>query len=119
MVNIGWHYLDGYPEYREEIRWHDSRGSVELVFPTPYRLHAPTSLHVRDSSGDAVNEIHRHSPVEAFERQLLAFHAMATDGGVPKAGAVEGAADILTCQRMAARLAESEKLIIGGEAVSA
>lgn len=118
-VGIDWHYLEGYPEYREEIRWHDSRGSVELVFPTPYRLHAPTSLHVRDSSGDAVNEIHRHSPVEAFERQLLAFHAMATDGGEPKAGAVEGAADIWTCQRMAARLAESEKLIIGGETVSA
>lgn len=118
-VRIGWHYIEDYPEYREEIRWHDSEGSVELVFPTPYRLHAPTSLHVRARTGEAVAETHRHSPFEAFERQLLAFHALATDGREPKAGVIEGAADIATCQRMAARLAETEKLVIGGEAVSA
>ena len=118
MVNIGWHYLDGYPEYREEIRWHDSHGSLELTFPTPYRLHAPTFLDVRSVAGTIVEETRRHSPVEAFEQQLLAFHAMARGGVPPKAGYAEGAADIVTCQRMATRLAETEKLVVGGEAGS-
>lgn len=115
-VTIGWHYLAGYPEYREEVRWHDETGTVELVFPTPYRLYAPTRLRITSPDGQTVESVQRRSPVEAFEEELIAFHAMATDGRPPRAGVAEGRADIRTCQQMAARLAQSEKLAVGGEA---
>ena len=43
-LSIRVHYLDGYPAYREELRVHDELGTLELVFPSPYLLHAPTDL---------------------------------------------------------------------------
>ena len=41
-VTIGWHFLEDYPAYREDVRFHHVGGSVELTFPSPYRLHEPT-----------------------------------------------------------------------------
>ena len=43
-VSMAWHYLPDYPAYREEVRVHHEGGSVSLVFPSPYLLHAPTRL---------------------------------------------------------------------------
>jgi myo-inositol 2-dehydrogenase / D-chiro-inositol 1-dehydrogenase len=118
-VSVQWHYLHDYPIYRELVRWHDERGSVELEFPSPYLLRAPTVLRAITTDGGLTGDHRFTSHAEAFEEQLLAFHAMVTNAVAPAAGAPEGRADILTCQRVAAVLARHEAVDIGGEAAHA
>lgn len=116
---LRWHYLDAYPEYREEVRVHHERGSVGLTFPSPYLRNAPTVLEVTDRDGGAARVRTFRSTVEAFGEELLAFHRLVTEGRPPAAGIVEGRADILTCQRIVRRLADRRGLPIGGEAARA
>ena len=118
-LGLRWHYLDRYPGYREEVRVHHERGSVALTFPSPYLLNAPTVLTVTDRDGDAARVRTHRSTVEAFERELLAFHRLVTDGQPPAAGIVEGRADIMTCQRIVRRLAAGRGVELGGEAARA
>ncbi len=117
-LSIGWHYLPEQPAYREEIRLHYDRGSLELIFPAPYRLHLPTRLVVRSGGRETVREQRFESVREAFEDQLFAFEALARDGTAPLAGIPEGRADVVTCQRIAARRAVDQGMAIGGEAAS-
>ena len=116
---IRWHYLEGFPAYREEVRLIFDDAVVELLFPSPYLLHAPTRLTITDSDGGAYRDTSRGSYAEAFEEQLLAFHALVTDGTRPVAGIAEGRADIVTCQLMASRFAERNGWPLGGEAAAA
>jgi myo-inositol 2-dehydrogenase/D-chiro-inositol 1-dehydrogenase len=118
-LSVGWHYLPDYPAYREEVRLHFERGSVELVFPAPYRLHLPTRLTIRQGSHETVREHRFESVDEAFEQQLFAFERLARTGELPLAGTAEGRIDTRTCLRMAARLAERAGIPVGGEAVTA
>ncbi len=115
-LSVHWHYLPEQPAYREEVRLHYDRGSVELTFPAPYRLHLPTRLVVRGGGSETVHEQRFESVREAFEEQLFAFEALARDGTLPHAGIAEGRADVVTCQRIAARRAVDLGLPIGGEA---
>lgn len=117
-LSIRWHYLDGYPAYRETLAVHDEQGSVELVFPSPYLLHASTELTVVDGGGAGERTTHFRSTVEAFEEELVAFHALAVDGTPTLAGMAEGRADIVTCQRIVRRLGELRGLPVGGEAAA-
>lgn len=115
---IGWHYLSDYPAYREEVRLHFDRGSVELVFPAPYRLHLPTRLVVRTGSHETVQERSLESVEEAFEQQLFAFERFVREGTPPLASVPEARTDTRTCLAMAARLAEQRGIPLGGEAAS-
>jgi predicted dehydrogenase len=117
-VSIRWHYLPEYPAYREEVRVHDDRGSIELVFPAPYLLHAPTVLTVVDSDGDAERVARTRSTVEAFERQWLAFESLVLKGEPPRAGVDDGRDDVLVCQSAARVLAARHDIEIGGEAAA-
>jgi len=119
---IRWHFLPDYPAYREEVRVVPERASIELEFPSPYLLHAPTDLRVAQltsgagDGGDGRRDTRFRSVAEAFEEELLAFHRLVVDGTVPKAGIVEGRADIVTSQRIIARRAEQTGLLVGIEA---
>ncbi len=115
-VSVRWHYLPNYPVYREEVRFHTDAGSVELVFPAPYLLRAPTELRVTVAAPDGARITLERSPEEAFERELVAFHDMLDGGASPRDGIDSGRADVITCQKIAAALAESEGVEIGGEA---
>lgn len=111
--SIRWHYLEDYPAYRETVAIHHDAGTLELVFPSPYLMNAPTVLTVV-SGGESRTEW--REVTEAFEVQLAAFHAFVQDGAAPftdRAGALE---DIVTAQRIAARYAVQHDLPIGGEA---
>ena len=99
---IRWHFLPDYPAYREVVRVITERATLELEFPSPYLLHAPTRLQVTELVGSRRDLVVR-SVREAFEEELLAFHALVTGGVSPKAGLVEGLADIATSQRILAR----------------
>lgn len=115
-LSIGWHFLPDYPAYREDVRFHYERGSVELSFPAPYRLHEPTSLVVSTGKGETRRRMVLDSIEEAFEHELLAFAAMIARDARARSGIADGRTDIVTCQRMAARLAADRGLTIGGEA---
>lgn len=115
-VSVRWHYLESYPAYREEVRVHDEQGTVELSFPSPYLLHAPTTLTVVDGDGGAERATQFRSTVEAFEQEWLAFAGLALEGRAPRAGIAEGRADIVACQQAATALAARQGLAIGGEA---
>ncbi|MGN9782151.1 Gfo/Idh/MocA family protein [Nonomuraea sp. ZG12] len=114
---IRWHYLEDYPAYRETVVVHHDRGSLELTFPSPYLMNAPTTLTVvsRDASG-AESRTEWRDVTEAFEVQLAAFHAFVTDGTPPLTDAAGALEDIVTAQRIAARYAVQHDLQIGGEA---
>lgn len=115
-VSIRWHYLHDHPAYREEIRWHDSFGTVSLTFPAPYLLRAPTELAVTAKHGAATTSTRFTSHEEAFEHQLLAFHDFAR-GETPSPNGLDDArADVATCQQVIARLAAREGVPVGGEA---
>ncbi len=113
---IRWHFLPDYPAYREEVRVVTENASIELEFPSPYLLHAPTELRIAEASGPGRRDTEFQSVVEAFEQELLAFHALIVDGTPPKAGAVEGRTDIVTSQRIVARYAQQAGIPIEIEA---
>ena len=113
-----WHYLPDYPAYRETVAVHHGTGSVELVFPSPYLLNAPTTLTAVEGGPTECRAEYR-SVVEAFEQQLVAFHAMVTRGEEPLAGTEQGRADIVTCQRIVRRYAHQSGITIEGEAATA
>lgn len=118
-VSIRWHFLEGYPAYREEVHVHGTAGTVALTFPAPYLLHAPTVLRVVEDGGNAAERVcETRSTAEAFERQWLAFAAFVQDGVAPRAGIAEGREDIITSQRGAALLAAREGFAAGGEAAA-
>ena len=113
---IRWHFLPDYPAYREEVRVVSELATIELEFPSPYLLHAPTDLRIAEHAGRGRRDTEFRSVVEAFEEELLAFHALVVDGTTPKAGATEGRADIVTSQRIVARWAAQAGIPIETEA---
>jgi myo-inositol 2-dehydrogenase/D-chiro-inositol 1-dehydrogenase len=116
--SIRWHFLPDYPAYREEVRVVRDGSTIELEFPAPYLLHAPTSLRITEADGGARRDVSVRSYDEAFENELLAFHALVVNGTPPLSGVAEGRADIVTCQRIAARHAAQLGVEIGGEAAA-
>ncbi len=114
--SIRWHFLPDYAAYREEVRVVYEAATFELEFPSPYLLHAATRLRITEVEGNARRDRRYLSVVEAFEAELLAFHGLVTAGRPPSAGILEGRADIVTSQRIAARYATQMELAIGGEA---
>ena len=113
---IRWHFLPEYPAYREEVRVVTDQATVEVAFPSPYLLHAPTGLRIAEANGPGRRDTIHRAYAEAFEEELLAFHALVTGGAVPKAGVVEGRADIVTSQRIVARRAAQTGQAIAIEA---
>ena len=49
---IRWHYLPDHPAYREEVRVVTESAAIELEFPSPYLMNAPTLLRVSRLDGD-------------------------------------------------------------------
>jgi myo-inositol 2-dehydrogenase / D-chiro-inositol 1-dehydrogenase len=117
-TTIGWHFLDHYPAYREDVRFHHPGGSIELTFPAPYRLHQPTILAVETGGTETRRRTTFESIEEAFEQELFAFARIVRDGEAPRTGIADGRTDIVTCQRIAAALAVGHGLEIGGEAAA-
>jgi myo-inositol 2-dehydrogenase / D-chiro-inositol 1-dehydrogenase len=115
-VTMHWHYLADYPAYRETVTVHHGAGSLELVFPSPYLLHAPTRLTVVDEAGGFERRNAHRSVGEAFEIQLEAFYAMVTEGRAPLSSIADGRTDVVTCQQIMSCYAARTGLRLGGEA---
>jgi predicted dehydrogenase len=115
-VVMHWHYLADYPAYRETVTVHHGAGSLELVFPSPYLLHAPTRLTVVDEAGGFERRSAHRSVGEAFEIQLEAFYAMVTEGRAPLSSIADGRTDVVTCQQIMSCYAARAGFRLGGEA---
>ncbi|MGR6319482.1 Gfo/Idh/MocA family oxidoreductase [Micromonospora soli] len=115
---IRWLSLPDCPAYRETVTLHHARGALELVFPSPYLLNAPTILTAVDRHEGGERRAQFRSVTEAFEQELVAFHAMVTAGTRPLTGIAEGAADLRTSQQVVRRYGELTGAAIGGEAAS-
>lgn len=115
-VSMHWHYLADYPAYRETVTVHHGAGSLELVFPSPYLLNAPTRLTVVDNAGGFERRSAYRSVAEAFEIQLEAFCAMVTEGRAPLSSIAAGRTDVVTCQQIMSCYAARTGLRLGGEA---
>lgn len=121
-LHVGWHFLPDYPDYRETVTFHHEDGTVRLTFAVPYLLNVATELVVTSRADDAGGEsrtVLRWSQQEAFENELLAFHAMVTRGAPAPSGLAEGRADLRTGQRVLAALARRQGVALGGEAAEA
>ncbi|GIH96373.1 Gfo/Idh/MocA family protein [Planobispora siamensis] len=110
---LRWHYLPGHPAYRETVAVHHEDGSLELVFPSPYLMNAPTLLTATSLSGTTETRAAFRDVSEAFELQLEAFHALVTEGTPPLTGLGGALADIVTAQAIIRAAAGNA---IGGEA---
>lgn len=122
-LHVGWHFLPGYPDYREIVTFHHEHGSVQLTFAVPYVLNAATELVVTapaEGDGGESRTVYRWSQQEAFENELLAFHAMITTDAVPPSGLAEGRADLVSGQMVLAALAHDEGVALpaGAEAAA-
>ena len=113
---VRWHFLPDYAAYREEVRVVTERATVELEFPTPYLLNAPTELRIAERVSSGRRDAVSRSLIEAFDAELVAFHSLVVDGVPPKAGHVQGRADIVTAQRIVARYADGRGIPIEVEA---
>ncbi|GIG87281.1 Gfo/Idh/MocA family protein [Plantactinospora endophytica] len=115
---IRWLHLPDYPGYRETVTVHHANGSLELVFPTPYRLDLPSTLTVRDGTGGVERRVGYQETGSGFERELVAFHAMVTAGTPPRTGLAGGTADIGTSQQVVRRFGALTGSAVGGEAAT-
>jgi predicted dehydrogenase len=120
-LHIGWHFIPNYPDYRETVTFHHERGSLRLQFPVPYLLNAPTDLTVVSRTADEtapgeVRTAYRWTQQEAFEQELLAFHAMVLQPQAALAGTSDSRRDLEVAQRVLAALAHSAGAEVGGEA---
>lgn len=118
-LSIRWHYLPDYPAYRETLTVHHDRGSLQVTFPAPYLLNAPSELLVVDGADGSEQRSVLRPAGEEFENELVAFHAMVTAGVAPLSGPVEGRQDIVTAQRIIRALCERNGWPLGGEAADA
>lgn len=107
-LHLGWHFIPDYPDYRETLTVHHEAGSVQLVFAVPYLLNVATELVVTEAAGPGGGEArttYRWSQQEAFENELVAFHAMVTRAEPAASGLAEGRADLVTGQLITRALA--------------
>lgn len=124
-LQVGWHYLPGYPDYRETVTFHHEGGSVQLVFSVPYLLNWPTELTIVSAApaetgpGGEVRATYRWSQQEAFENELEAFHRLVVDGVRAPSGVSESRSDVVAAQRVVAALAAREGISVGGEVAHA
>ncbi|UGS26004.1 Gfo/Idh/MocA family oxidoreductase [Microbacterium resistens] len=119
---IDWHYIDGYPDYRETVAFHHEGGTIELVFGVPYVTNLPTVLRVTQGDpelGISVTES-RWMQQEAFENELSALAALVRGERPDGAGVEESVDDVRVGQRIIRALAVSKGLALdpGVEAAS-
>ncbi|MYW63158.1 Gfo/Idh/MocA family oxidoreductase [Streptomyces sp. SID8379] len=117
--SIRWHFLTEHAAYRETVAVHHETGSLELAFPAPYLMNAPTVLTATDAAAGMERRARFTSPVEAFEQELAAFYDMVVNGTQPRTGVAGALDDLTTAQRAAARFATQHQLPCAGEAKTA
>jgi predicted dehydrogenase len=89
-----WLGLPAAGTFREHVALYGVDGVRELEFPAPYALHSPTIYRRVRAGGEGAVTTTRTSWHEAYERQLLHFHACVTAGEPCRTPAEDGAEDV-------------------------
>lgn len=102
--HLGWHFIADYPEYLERLTFHHATGSIEILFRTPYILHAPTELRLRFESGQASSlEVRTWPQEEAFINEFLSFAELIRGQSIPGSSLSEAADDLAVAEAMWSR----------------
>ncbi|WP_350258527.1 Gfo/Idh/MocA family oxidoreductase [Scrofimicrobium sp. R131] len=114
---INWHFIAGYPQYRETVTIHHEEGTIQLVFDVPYLLNVATELHeVTATPHYGVNHSVQTWPQqEAFEQEWLDFLALAGNTPRPGSSVAESLEDLRVGQEMIRLLAESKGISLDPE----
>ncbi|WP_187120085.1 Gfo/Idh/MocA family protein [Actinomyces polynesiensis] len=111
---MGWHFIADCPEYRETVTIHHEKGTLELLFRTPYILNAPTELRVREASGPlgAAETCTTWPQEEAFEQELRMLADLGRGSDPSGSGPVQAREDLITAQALWRACAESDGITI-------
>lgn len=117
-VTVRWFYLDQYPMYQEEIRWVSAEEGHHIIFPSPYILRVPTQLisTYRKGIDHQSNKYESYKP--SFESELEAFYQLVKTGKQDADPIADGLEDLILAQKIAKKIAENEKIALGGELLS-
>lgn len=101
---LSWVALPGIARYRQEFAFYAPERRARLVFPSPYLRNAPTTLlleHGEVGSTRSWETTETASHEEAFEIELLEFHAAITQGREPATGVDDGLRNVALCAAIA------------------
>lgn len=106
---LSWHFIDQYPVYREILEFHHETGTIELEFPTPYILQAPTTLKISAGSPDlsVTQQTLTWPQSESFENEHLALGALVTGNSLPGSTLQEGYDDLVVAHQLWSRAVEA------------
>ncbi len=114
-ITLRWFYLEGFAEYREEVRWIGARSSHLLRFRSPYYYRVPVELESLQPTSVGHFTAHFSDYHSGFETELLEFAAMVRNATPTDSDLVQALADLDTCQRIIACLAAREGVSLGGD----
>jgi len=100
--HYSWCYFDDANAYSEKIGVYSEGQRITLDFPSPYLQHAPTPVTVENSDADAMSTCHVVvNYEEAFEQELLHFHACVSKKALSLTPIEDGLQDILVLKAVA------------------
>jgi predicted dehydrogenase len=97
---LSWVDLPGIARYRQEVSILAPDRRLHLRFPSPYLRNMPTSLVIEGGEAAGVRSWETAEIVsyeEAFERELLEFHAAVVEEREPRTPGVDGLRDVMLC----------------------
>ncbi|MBK8047905.1 MAG: Gfo/Idh/MocA family oxidoreductase [Anaerolineales bacterium] len=101
-ATLTWLFLPGIKHYRESYEFLAPDLRLEMVFPSPYLLHFPTSLRLEGMENGMPWEKHMTvSNAEAFHEEMLHFHHCVVTGERPMTGIEEAQRDTELLMAMA------------------
>lgn len=69
--------------------------TIRIQYDTPYIRHLPTTLHIRETAGDAFTEtVHRPTYVDPYTHELVHFHDVIHGRATPKTTPEDAREDI-------------------------
>ena len=98
---LSWVDLPGMARYRQEISVLAPDRRLHLRFPSPYLKNVPTAFVIEEGEAGGIRSWETAETVsyeEAFERELLEFHAAIVEGREPRTPGVDGLRDVALCE---------------------
>jgi predicted dehydrogenase len=105
-----WTELPGIARYEQEFALYAPDRRASLCFPSPFLRNTPARLVVEDGESGRIASRRTERVVsyqEAFERELLEFHAAVTEDREPLTPASDGVADVALAESLIRCLASA------------
>jgi len=119
LLRLQWLWLPRYPRYEETITIVGTDGAVHLQMPQPYGPNVPARLVVHTADGAHLADDGRGRRDSGFLEELRVFHTAVRQGSAVPTDAEAARADTASLQALAAAIATSHGIEVGGEAARA